>query len=91
MSRRSHYRRLLAKTLSVTVRLFLVLFLFCLPLLASCSHDSGFNPDTTTTNDDDSDDSSGDVDPSQGSSAVGALFQFAPVDMPAVDVDFNLA
>ena len=91
MSQRSHYRRLIAKALSVTVRLFLVLFLFCLPLLASCSHDSGFNPDTTTTNDDDSDDSSGDVDPSQGLSATGALFQFTPVDMPAVDGNVSLA
>ena len=91
MSQRSHYRRLLAKALSVTVRLFLVLFLSCLPLLAGCSHDSGFNPDTTTTKDDDSDDSSGDVDPSQGLSAVGAPFQFAPVDMPATAGDFSLA
>ncbi len=91
MSQRSHYRRLLAKALSVTVRLFLVLFLFCLPMLAGCSHDSGFNPDSSSSKDDDSDDTPGDVDPSQGSAIVGALFQFAPVDMPAIDGDINLA
>lgn len=91
MNGRSHYRLFLSMVSSVAVRLLLVLLLFCLPLVAGCSHDSGLGPAPAASDNDDSDDTSGGDDPADGSAVAGWQFEMAPTNLPVAGSSVSLA